>query len=103
MYSIYEGGFYGDYYSEAVMCGTMSDMKRVTRKYVLEYVLTSSTLNLGHGSTHNCSTIIVSIKTPLVDGVHKQVHLHHVPTETLRLELKKSVIVVSLLGVRFVG
>ena len=38
MYSIYEGGFYEDYYSEAVMCGTMSDMKRVTRKYVLEYV-----------------------------------------------------------------
>jgi len=40
MYSIYEGGFYGDYYSEAVMCGTMSDMKRVTCKYVLEYVHT---------------------------------------------------------------
>ena len=40
MYSIYEGFFYGDYYSEAVMCGTMSDMKRVTRKYVLEYVHT---------------------------------------------------------------
>ena len=40
MYSIYEGGFYGDYYSEAVMCGTMSEMKRVTCKYVLEYVHT---------------------------------------------------------------
>jgi hypothetical protein len=36
MYSIYEGGFYGDYYSVAVMCGTMSDVKRVTRKCVLE-------------------------------------------------------------------
>ena len=36
MYSIYEGGFYGDYYSGAVMCGTMSDVKRVTRKCVLE-------------------------------------------------------------------
>ena len=40
MYSTYKGGFYGDYYSEAVMCGTMSDMKRGTRKYVLEYVHT---------------------------------------------------------------
>jgi len=40
MYSIYEGGFYGDYYSEAVMCGTMSDMKRGTCKYVLKYVHT---------------------------------------------------------------
>ena len=40
MYSIYEGGFYGDYYSEAVMCGTMSDIKRGTCKYVLEYVHT---------------------------------------------------------------
>ncbi len=36
MYSIYEGVFYGDYYSGAVMCGTMSDVKRVTRKCVLE-------------------------------------------------------------------
>ena len=36
MYSIYEGGFYGDYYSGAVMCGTMSEPKRVTRKYVLK-------------------------------------------------------------------
>ena len=40
MYSTYEEGFYGDYYSEAVMCGTMSDMKRGTRKHVLEYVHT---------------------------------------------------------------
>ena len=40
MYSIYEGGFYGDYYSVAVMCGTMRDIKRGTRKYVLEYVHT---------------------------------------------------------------
>ena len=40
MYSTYGKGFYGDYYSEAVMCGTMSDMKRGTRKHVLEYVHT---------------------------------------------------------------
>ena len=40
MYSTYEEGFYGDYYSEAVMCGTMRDIKRGTRKHVLEYVHT---------------------------------------------------------------
>ena len=31
-----EGFFYGDYYSGAVMCGTMAEVKRVTRKCVLE-------------------------------------------------------------------
>ena len=40
MYSIYEGGFYGDYYSGAVMCGTMTEVKRGTSKYVLKYVHT---------------------------------------------------------------